>query len=432
MTGATGATAVQPSTRPDAPHRGPAAAGVESGPVDASGASRRRRGWRWPAAAVTAVVLAAVAGLVLLRPTSSGALDPEDATPQGTRALAHVLRDHGVPVQVRRTFADVERDLGTDGAATTLVVSRPDLLNPTRGADLAALLRTSGADVVLVSPGETLLSDLGLPVARRDPVEDRLRDPGCDDPVARRAGRALLGGDAYVTARGSSSGTDTADPTSAATVVGCYADGDDAAPLLLVTSADGRRSTVLGSGDALSNGQLATAGDAALAIGLVATGSRVVWWVPNALDGSTVDQPPTLTQLLPDGVRFGAAQLVVVLLVVVLWRARRLGRLTTEPLPVVVRAIETTRGRAQLYRRARARGRADQVLRAAAVRRLAVRCGLARAAEPEEVAAVVATRTGRPARDVTNLLVGTDPDDDVALVLLARELDALETEVRRP
>ncbi|GMA88444.1 hypothetical protein GCM10025868_36940 [Angustibacter aerolatus] len=185
----------------------------------------------------------------------SGALDPEDATPQGTRALAHVLRDHGVPVQVRRTFADVERDLGTDGAATTLVVSRPDLLNPTRGADLAALLRTSGADVVLVSPGETLLSDLGLPVARRDPVEDRLRDPGCDDPVARRAGRALLGGDAYVTARGSRPGTDTADPTSAATVVGCYADGDDAAPLLLVTSADGRRSTVLGSGDALSNGQ---------------------------------------------------------------------------------------------------------------------------------------------------------------------------------
>ena len=118
------------------------------------------------------------------------------------------------------------------------------------------------------------------------------------------------------------------------------------------------------------------------------------------------------------------------LAVVVLWRGRRLGRLVAEPLPVVVRAVETTRGRARLYRRARARGRAARVLRAAAVRRLALRCGLPRTADPGEVAAVVAERTRRAAAEVLALLAGAEPADDPSLVRLARDIDALETEVR--
>ena len=35
-----------------------------------------------------------------------------------------------------------------------------------------------------------------------------------------------------------------------------------------------------------------------------------------------------------------------------LWRVRRLGPLVTEPLPVIVKAIETARSRGRLYRKA--------------------------------------------------------------------------------
>ena len=129
---------------------------------------------------------------------------------------------------------------------------------------------------------------------------------------------------------------------------------------------------------------------------------------------------------------WAGAQLVVALLVAVIWRARRLGRLVPEPLPVVVRSVETTLGRARLYRRARARGRAAQVLRAAAVGRVAQRCNMSRTTDPLEVAAVAAARTRRPTVEITQLLVGPDPADDTALVSLARSLDALETEVRHP
>jgi hypothetical protein len=121
----------------------------------------------------------------------------------------------------------------------------------------------------------------------------------------------------------------------------------------------------------------------------------------------------------------------VVLLLVVLWRGRRLGRLVAEPLPVVVRSVETTLGRAALYRRSRARGRAAQVLRAAAGRRIAVACGLPRTAAPAVVADLVAARTGRRTADVAALLSGSAPTDDLELVRLARALDSVESELRR-
>ncbi len=58
-----------------------------------------------------------------------------------------------------------------------------------------------------------------------------------------------------------------------------------------------------------------------------------------------------------------AIQLGVALLLAALWRARRLGPLVTERLPVVVRASETVEGHARLYRSRRARDRVAATLR---------------------------------------------------------------------
>lgn len=384
----------------------------------------RWRRWRWPVLVAALVVLAGLSALVLLRPTSTGYLDPGNVAPDGTRALAQVLGEHGVEVRVRDQFADVQADLsGTDGQAT-LVVARPDLLVGSRPQDLRRLVAQSRADLVLVEPQAALTADLQLPVQPAASSAPTVVDPGCTDDVAVRAGSALSGGTGYRSA------TVGVDPAQGSLTASCYP--SDAGPSYVVISApDGRRTTLLGTGATLTNERLADAGDAALAIGTLARHNTVLWWTPQPTDTASGGQQ-SLRELLPKGIGWAGAQLVVVLLVVVLWRARRLGRLVPEPLPVVVRSVETTLGRARLYRRARARGRAAQVLRAAAVRRIAVRCSLTRTTDPREVAAVVATRTGRPAADVTALLVGADPTDDSSLVTLAGELDALETEVRRP
>lgn len=380
----------------------------------------RWRRLRAPLALAVAVLLAAVAGLALLGPAGGGYLDPGSVAPDGARAVVQVLRTHGVDVRVRTRFDDVARDLA-GGADATVVVARTDLLLGRRTADLRSAVQDAGADLALIGPQQALLADLGLPlvVGSASPGDASVRDPSCSDVVAARAGSALLGRLAY---RGSGE-------TGAPAVTACYPAGAGAG-LVALTGPGGGRTTALGSGDALTNEHLDDAGDAALAVGTLGARARLVWWTPNPAD-TGVGPPPSLRDLLPPGVLWAVGQVVVALLVAMLWRGRRLGRLVPEPLPVVVRSVETTLGRARLYRRARARGRAASVLRAAAVERVAVACHLTRAADPREVAVAAAARTRRPVTDVIALLVGPEPTDDTALVTLARALDSLDTEVRR-
>jgi hypothetical protein len=113
----------------------------------------------------------------------------------------------------------------------------------------------------------------------------------------------------------------------------------------------------------------------------------------------------------------------------VLWRARRLGPVVREPLPVVVRASEAVEGRARLYRRAGAREHAAETLREATRARLRPLVGLPPDAAAGELVGAVAARVGR--RDVGGLLYGPPPGDDAGLVALARALDECEGEVRR-
>ena len=127
-----------------------------------------------------------------------------------------------------------------------------------------------------------------------------------------------------------------------------------------------------------------------------------------------------------------AAQLLLAGIVLAWARGRRLGPVVTEPLPVVVRAAESTQGRARLYRRGRSRDHAATALRRRSLRRASVVLGLPRGSTVDVVAPLVAARTGRSGPDVAVLLAGPPPSDDAALVRLADDLDALDQEVRRP
>lgn len=197
------------------------------------------------------------------------------------------------------------------------------------------------------------------------------------------------------------------------------------------TVRDARPATLLGDGAALTNQHLGEDGNAALAMRLLGTHPRLVWYLPVPGDPAFAEGRESITGLLPDGWVFGGIQLAVAAVLFGLWRARRLGPVVTEPLPVVVRAAETTEGRARLYRRSGAAGHAAAILRDAAVARIATALSMSGDTEPAAVIAAVSVRSGLPAGEVSQLLYGKGVRGDAELVRLADDLDALEERIRR-
>ncbi|MGN0111297.1 MAG: DUF4350 domain-containing protein [Cellulosimicrobium funkei] len=378
--------------------------------------SRARSRWRrarWPVAVVGALLL--LAGLTALaRPaTSATPLAPDNPGPAGARAVAQVLGDQGVEVTYVRTVADAVRAAEEGG---TLLVAQGDYL---LDEQVDALVGTP-ADLVLVAPPDHLLAaatDGGAELAYDWGSGGSARPARCADPAAQAAGSIRSDGVGFVA-------------LDDATVL-CFPSPDD--PSLgayLVHEADGRTVRAVDTPAVLRNDSVTEDGNAALALWTLGAHDRLVWLVPDPFDTSLADDGSTTPGLsLPPWFGVVALQALVVLLVVVLWRGRRLGPLVTEDLPVIVRAAETTRGRGRLYRRAGARGHAAAGLRASAADRLAHRLGLPRSADAPTVVDAVARATGRPGDQVAQLLYGPPPADDAALLELARHLDRIESEV---
>jgi hypothetical protein len=209
----------------------------------------------------------------------------------------------------------------------------------------------------------------------------------------------------------------------------CYPVGGH--PSLVQLTLRRRLVTMLGTGAPLTNGALASEGNAALAIDLLPS-HRIVWLVPPASAPPAAAGPATprsFYSLVPLGAYLVAIQLAVALLLAVAWRARRLGPLVAEPLPVVVRAAETVEGHARLYQSRRARTRAAGALRQRVISRLSPLAGLPVTASRDAVVAALARRSAWTQARVAELLYGPPPASDRALVELARDLDTLEREV---
>ena len=135
---------------------------------------------------------------------------------------------------------------------------------------------------------------------------------------------------------------------------------------------------------------------------------------------------------MPARLGWAIDQLIIAVILLMLWRGRRFGRLVQEPLPVSVRASETVEGLGRLYRAARSRRRAADALRHAARTRMAPRLGLRRDdSAPRRWSKQSPSARGVRLLEVAAVLYGAEPGDDPALVALADQLDALEAEVRR-
>ncbi|MEU3983711.1 DUF4350 domain-containing protein [Streptomyces sp. NPDC026672] len=370
--------------------------------------------------ALVILLVGAVVIAVVRSDSRHGSLDPRSVDPWGSRAVAELLDERGVSTRVVTTLAEVRAAAGPD---TTVLVAVPDLLTHGQQSELHAATARSGGRTVLVAPGSWSVERLA-PGVTADPATSysSTLSPACDLPAARRAGRADTGGIRYTA---SSLDADT-----------CYP-SERLATLVRVPAASGRGDTVvLGSPDILRNNRLDEQGNASLALQLLGSRPHLVWYLPSLSDTSVPDDggQKGLFDLIPSGWLWGTLQLFVAAAVAALWRARRLGPLVPERLPVAIRASETTEGRARLYRKTNARDRAAAALRSTTRTRLAPLVGVpvSQAHAPEALLPALSAHLDRDGQTLHPLLFGPPPGDDAALVALTDQLDALEREVRRP
>ncbi|MFF4752970.1 DUF4350 domain-containing protein [Streptomyces sp. NPDC002514] len=382
-----------------------------------------RQVWTRTRGIVLALVLL-LAGAVVIAVIRSdarhGALDPRSADPYGSRAIAELLADHGVSTRVVTTLDEARTAAGPD---TTLLVAVPDLLTPGRQTALHSATAGSGGRTLLVAAGSPSVERLA-PGVTADPATSfgSTLSPECALPAAVRAGAADTGGVRYTTTR---LDADT-----------CYP-SRRLATLVRVPAPSGSGDTVvLGAPDILYNNRLDEQGNASLALQLLGSRPHLVWYLPSLSDTpatGTGDQKDFL-DLLPSGWLWGTLQLFIAAVLAAFWRARRLGPLVPERLPVAIRASETVEGRARLYRKADARDRAAAALRFTTRTRLAPLVGVpvAQAHAPEALLPALSAHLHGDAQDLHPLLFGPPPGDDAALIALTDRLDALEREVRRP
>jgi len=406
------------------PRSSEAAAPDQPAPTSAGSPPPPRR-WRrrWVLVAVLAAAVVGVAFLFVSQgpgPASSAPLDPRNPAANGAQALARVLESQGVRVAIARGQAELER-AGAD-ADTTVFVARTGLLAESTTENLADVA-SAAERLVLLAPDRTVLRYLAPDVTVTD---------------ARRAERDLVATDCRTSdvRSGETLSRSQVEYRSSLADGTCFSHDGTSVYLSMARHGGIPPMVLLGSTFAPANDQITDAANAAILLRTLGHSSRVVWYVPSREDLPAGDSG--IVSVLPRWLGPVLALGGVAFLGLVLWRGRRFGRLVAEPLPVVVRAVETTESRGRLYRRARDAARAGATLQLASRTRLADYLGLPRPSPwissrgtDQALVSAVAAASGRRVDEVGTLLLGPPPDRDDHLLGLAAELAALEKEVRR-
>ena len=367
---------------------------------------QRWRSARWVLLALAVIVGVATLASYLTAPRPGGPMDPESTSPEGARALVTILREHGVDVIAADDIAAVENGARPD---TLILVAQTFYLFED---DLLSRLASLPGDRLLIAPVSRTREALAPEVKIGGTTTFGDSKPDCDLREATRAGAVQLGlGDAYEAAGD-------------VPVTRCYGGA------LVRYIHDGREVTVVSASDFMTNSGLLKQGNAALAMNLAGSHPRLIWYAPQHSEaGAESGGSARITDLIPDQVIWVVLQLCLVVALLALWKGRRIGPLVAERLPVVVRASETVEGRGRLYRSRRARDRAADALRTAALQRMMPRIGLGHDAEPPAVVTAVAERCGSSPQAVAHILFGPPPASDPDLVNLAHELDNIERQV---
>jgi hypothetical protein len=345
---------------------------------------------------------------------NTGDLDPANPGFTGAQGLAHVLSDHGIMVIVVRSQREL-LDQSVDSATTVAITGTSKLSG--RTAQVALAHAAPAASLVLLDPDNEVTTGMRLPVSsHRTDLTDVTA--GCQGTAVGADFRLAQADLAYVPA---------ADGSAATT---CFTDKVDGGGAMLTLPATGGRPpvTLLGDESLITNGAILESDNAGIALRLLGGTDRLIWYVPSMDDITATDS--SSRSITPAWFQSGLVLGTSAVVLLCLWRGRRLGRLVSEPLPVIVRAVETTESRGRMYRRSRDRTRALAVLQQATLKRLASSLGLSATSPVSSVAAASAAVSRREYLDVLRLLESPAAHDDSSLLQLANTLLTLEKEVR--
>ncbi|VEI12894.1 DUF4350 domain-containing protein [Trueperella bialowiezensis] len=345
---------------------------------------------------IAVIVIVSILVIAVVRLPSQGRrLSPESAAPDGTHALAQILRDHGVKVSEVTPLEALT--LATP--ETTLLIDPEAMVGDTLAKDLIA----TRANIIVTA--DMLLKMWGFE-GDVNYLQPTLLTPKCDDPDALAAGTIGPISSVFV-------------PDDPRSVTGCFpADGGFA----WVQSADNPHVTLVADTSILTNAKLAQAGNTAFLMRKLGAHPHVYW-----VSGSGDEDAPRRSRMsagLPDWFYPVAGALALSLGWWALYRSRRFGKLVAEPLPVVVPAAETTRGRSILYQRGKNHQHAAQALRAGTIARVGSGRGIRAEANPDVVISTLAQASGYPPDVVADLFYERRVNND-------RELTDLATDLRR-
>nr|WP_245346938.1 DUF4350 domain-containing protein [Arthrobacter stackebrandtii] len=358
-------------------------------------------------------------------------LSTSNPAPAGAQAAASILAEQGVSVADSSSLAQTQDLLAVHGHGTSTVLfyDPSGYLDPDRVEELADSVRAAGGQLVAVAPGPLAASALSPEIASAGTAAATATvQAGCSNPDATAA-ETIDGG--------------TPSPGTGATAVTtplllfkgaqtCFIPGGmPAGSGGFLASNSAGDITALGSPGVVINQNLASRGNAALALRLLGSKPNLIWYTSTISDIPVAEVPPSLSELTPSWIFPAALWLLLVAVLGMVWRGRRNGPLVGEPLPVHVKASETLVGRARLYQDGRALDTAAASLRQATLTRLARQLRLGLAAEPGAVVQAAATATGRPPQQLHALLLGPVPETEKQMLSMAVELTALEEDVAR-
>ena len=360
---------------------------------------RLRSPLRWLLLLAAVVALGVVGG-------SGGAggppLDPTSTSPRGAKALALLIGRLGPGIdQVTAPPAP-----GSGGLALVL----QDQLDPAGDGRLVAWVRAGGtlvtSDLGLVA---TFAAPARLPGPQGLAAITGVMDADCSSPAV--AGVATIDVGMAIALRTPPGAT------------GCF----NAAPgdAFMVIQPLGRGQLVLlGGADLLTNARLARQDNSVLAANLLAptpTGPAVQWIIgPRVGSGHR-----SLIALMAPRVKEGMVELLVALVLLALWRGRRLGRPVVETPVVELPGSELVVAVGHLLQQGGRLDDAAAILRSTLRRAVLDRLGLPPSTGPDAVADVVAARTGLDRAMVRATVAGPTPGTEAELVALADHADTI-------
>lgn len=367
--------------------------------------------WRTLAILIVSVLVFGFLISVIRPGGSTVPMHPNNAEPGGAMAVTQILKNHGVKI---RQTGSASQAASWANSNTTVFIYDTFVVD----SQLYKNMLDRGANLVIVEPTSNTINELDIPITSATQKHGNdaydLVPANCESEHAQAANQVW----------GGTSGFELTDGSDATL---CFS-RDEVGPY--AESADGRVS-LFAKPTFFTNENLAVGGHAALTLRALGQRENVVWLIPSLSQNSAFDddEEVSMFDFLPPWFNAVFILFVFAALTIAIWRGRRMGRLVTEPLPVVVRGAESTVGLGNMYRRSAAVSHAGDALRAGTALRCAQRLGVAPTASGKEVTSAIAHAINRPYEEVAALLLGGSPRTETDLIDLAQQLDRLESEV---